>query len=668
MSNIGVASKSRREKPSWPNGYLRQWIIPVLIVAITVIAFYPALKNAFVNWDDDKSILENPFYRGLHWTNLRWMFTTFHMGHYQPLSWLSFSFDYLLWGVEPFGYHLTTILIHTANAVLFYYLSRRLLRLSVPSSNGVVLDVAAAFAALIFAIHPLRVESVAWATERRDVLSGFFLLLTVLSYLKAVTPETGKASQQRWIAIAVVFYVLSLFSKASGMTLPLVLLVLDVYPLRRLGQPSTGWSNPKTHKVWREKIPFFVLALSAGVIALSAQYQAGAMKSLEQHSVAARLAQSFYGVTFYLWKTIMPFGLSPLYEISAGYDPSDWRFLVSGLVVLAISLALIRLRRRWPGILACWATYLLILAPTLGVAQSGPQFVANRYSYLSCMSWAILAGAGGFCFWQAAMQGRMRKRSLFLGTCGLAVMVLGLGFLTWRQTQIWHDSETLWNHVLSTTGESLFARNNLGNALAAQGRFDEAINQFQKALKIDPNDADAAYNLGNALAQQGNLEAAGEQLELALQIKPDNAMAAYDLGNVRAKQGRLGEAVDQFQRALNSDPGLARARYNLGQVFSKQGKRDEAIRNYRLALGSDPTHVKAHYYLAIALSEQGDFQGASKEFREALRVEPELAEAHAGLARALSAQGKKDEALQHYQEALRLLKTRSQQANEGSKK
>jgi len=165
MSNIGVGSKSRREKPSWPNGYLRQWIIPVLIVAITVIAFYPALKNAFVNWDDDKSILENPFYRGLHWTNLRWMFTTFHMGHYQPLSWLSFSFDYLLWGVEPFGYHLTTILIHTANAVLFYYLSRRLLRLSVPSSNGVVLDVAAVFAALIFAIHPLRFLLVAWATN-----------------------------------------------------------------------------------------------------------------------------------------------------------------------------------------------------------------------------------------------------------------------------------------------------------------------------------------------------------------------------------------------------------------------------------------------------------------------------------------------------------------------
>src|SRR5262245_58842456 len=256
MSNIGVGSKSRREKTRWPNSYLRQWIIPVLIVAITVIAFYPALKNAFVNWDDDKSILENPFYRGLHWTNLRWMFTTFHLGHYQPLSWLSFSFDYLLWGVEPFGYHLTTILIHTANAVLCYYLSRRLLRLSVPSSNGVLFDVAAAFAALIFAIHPLRVESVAWATERRDVLSGFFLLLTVLSYLKAVTPETGKASQRRWIAIAVVFYVLSLFSKASGMTLPLVLLVLDVYPLRRLGQPSPAWSNPNTHNVWRAKIPF----------------------------------------------------------------------------------------------------------------------------------------------------------------------------------------------------------------------------------------------------------------------------------------------------------------------------------------------------------------------------------------------------------------------------
>ena len=192
-----------------------------------------------------RAFFENPFYRGLHWTNLRWMFTTFHMGHYQPLSWLSFGIDYLLWGMEPFGYHLTNILLHAANAVLFYFLSLRLLAIAAPISGVIVLQLAAGFSALFFAVHPLRVESVAWATERRDVLSGFFLLLTVLGYLKAVSPETDKRSWWRWMTVAVVLYFFSLLSKASGMTLPLVLLVLDVYPLRRLGQASTGWLGPE---------------------------------------------------------------------------------------------------------------------------------------------------------------------------------------------------------------------------------------------------------------------------------------------------------------------------------------------------------------------------------------------------------------------------------------
>jgi tetratricopeptide (TPR) repeat protein len=636
-----------------------------------VAAFYPALQNKFVNWDDDKIIVENMFYRGLSWTNIQWMFTTFHMGHYQPLTWITLGIDHLFWGLNPVGYHLTSLLLHCVNVVLLYFVAVRLLLCAHPdlaNHEHSSVALAAGFSALLFSVHPLRVESVAWATERRDVLSGLFFLLAILCYLKAATNGGSGLRHGRWILISLGAYVLSLLAKASALTLPPVLVVLDVYPLRRLGRPSTGWFDPRTRNVWREKIPFFALAFVAGVIALSAQYQAGAMKPLEQHNIAARLSQSLYGITFYLWKTILPFSLSPLYEIPAGYNPWHWRFLVSGLVALAISAVLIWLRKRWPAILASWVTYLLILAPTLGLAQSGPQLVADRYSYLSCMSWAILAGAGGHYFWQATVRGRIRKRSFFLGSCAVIAIVLGLGFQTWRQTQVWHDSERLWNYALLTVGESLFARNNLGNALALQGRFDEAIDQFQRALKIDPNDADAAYNLGNALAQQGKFEAAGAQLEQALKIKPDHAMAAYDLANVRARQGRLDEAIDQFQRALKSNPGLARAHYNSGQIFLQEGRLDEAIRSYRLALGIDPAHIRAHYYLAVALAAQGNFGGADKEFREALRLEPNLAEAHAGLARALSAQGKTDEAVQHYQAALRLLKSQSQNTSEGSNK
>jgi tetratricopeptide (TPR) repeat protein len=664
MSNPRVAEKSRRQRSSEASFRLHPWVVPLAVVLLTATAFYPILHNKFVNWDDYKNIAENLFYRGLYWTNIQWMFTTFHMGHYQPLTWITLGIDYLIWGLNPVGYHLSNLLFHCANAVVLYFVAFRLFSLADAASaahKDLILPLAAGFSVLLFSLHPLRVESVAWATERRDVVSGLFILLTVLCYLKAA--DAG-SRRRRWMAVSLAVYLLSLLSKASGMTLPLVLLVLDIYPLRRLGQPSTGWFGPKTRNVWREKIAFFVLALGAGLIALIAQYYAGALKPLAQHGIASRLTQSLYGLTFYLWKTAVPLSLSPLYEIPPGSNPWHWHFLIGGFVAIALSLVLIMLRMRWPAVLASWVIYVVILAPTLGLAQSGPQLVADRYSYLSCMSWAVLAGAGGHYFWRAEMKGRIRKLSFALGSWAAVVLIFGLGFLTWRQTQVWRDSETLWNYVLSTSGESLFARNNLGNALAAQGRFDEAIDQFQRALKIDVNDGDAAYNLGNALAQQGNFEAAGQQLQHALEIKPDNAMAAYDLGNVRLRQGRMDEAIDQFQSALKSDPGLASAHYNLGQIFLQQGKLGEAIRHYRLALRIDPAHVKARYYLATALAAQGDFEGARKEFQESLRVEPNLAEAHAGLARTLSAQGKKDEAVRHYHEAVRLLKSQSQHKNE----
>ena len=225
---------------------LASYLIPGLVALITFVVFSPALRNGFVNWDDLETLVENQNFRGLTWSHLRWMFTTFHMGHYQPLSWVTFGLDYLRWGMDAFGYHLTNILLHSANAVLFYFVSLRLLAIAAPISSAVVLKLAAGFSALFFAIHPLRVESVAWATERRDVLSGFFLLLTVLSYLKAVVTETNRTGRRRWIAVSAMLYVLSLLSKASGMTLPVVLLVIGRIP----ASPARGW---KEQMVWRRR-------------------------------------------------------------------------------------------------------------------------------------------------------------------------------------------------------------------------------------------------------------------------------------------------------------------------------------------------------------------------------------------------------------------------------
>jgi cytochrome c-type biogenesis protein CcmH/NrfG len=671
MSNPRVAEKSRRQTPLESSFKPYLSVVPIAVVLLTASAFYPIVHNKFINWDDYKNIVENSFFRGFGWTNIQWMFTTFHMGHYQPLTWLILGIDYLIWGLNPAGYHLSNLLFHCANAVVLYFVAFRLFLLAdagLAAHKGFLLPLGAGFAALLFSLHPLRVESVAWATERRDVVSGLLILLTVLCYLKAKKIGETRLGSRRWMTISLALYLLSLLSKASGITLPLVLLVLDVYPLRRLGQPSIGWFGPTTRNVWREKIPFFVLALGAGVIALTAQYHARALKPVEQYDIASRLTQSLYGIGFYLWKTVLPFSLSPLYEVPLTPDPWRWSFLLSGLLVVGITVALFVRRRVWPAILASWIVYVVLLVPTSGIAQSGPQLVADRYSYLSCMVWAVVAGGGISHLLQLTLNRGVAPHMFAAIVVFVALVLVGFGVLTWKQTQVWHDSERLWRHALSIDPESSFAHNNLANALADQGRLDEATVEIREVLRINPRDADGYYNLGNFLARQGKLGEAVDRFHEALRIQPGHAEAHYDLGNALARRGELDVAVAHFRQALFLAPQDAKAHYNLGQIFVRQGKLDEAIRHYRLALRIDPAHVKARYYLAVALAEQGDFEGADKEFRQALRLEPNLAEAHAGLARALSAQGKKDEAVRHYQEAVRLLKSQTQNRNTGPNK
>ncbi|MBI2091316.1 MAG: hypothetical protein HYT78_21690, partial [Deltaproteobacteria bacterium] len=247
-----------------------RFLVPVLVALATIVA------------DDYQTLVDNPRYRGLGWTQLSWMFTTFYMGHYQPLSWVTFSLDYLMWGMEPWGYHLTNLLLHAGNSLLFYFVAVRLLSLGLPqvaSQRDFTLSVAAGFASLVFSIHPLRVESVPWATERRDVLSSLFLLWTVLCYLRATAVSSAGRARIWCTVAAMAVFSLSLLSKASGIVLPVVLLVLDVYPLRRLGGRA-GWLGPETRRVWWEKAPFFLLALLFGVVALFAQREVGALKSL----------------------------------------------------------------------------------------------------------------------------------------------------------------------------------------------------------------------------------------------------------------------------------------------------------------------------------------------------------------------------------------------------
>jgi tetratricopeptide (TPR) repeat protein len=537
-----------------------RWLAPTLVVLLSGIAFFPSLRNQFVQWDDNDMFIRNLNYRGLGWTELHWMFSTFLMGHYQPLSWMTLGLDYLLWGMNPFGYHLTNLLLHVANAIVLYFIAVRLLAMAFPDpegSAGMDLRFAAGFAALVFSIHPLRVESVAWATERRDVLSGGFFLITILCYLKAAKERPGDRAGRKWMVWALAAYVLSLLSKASGMTLPVVLLMLDVYPLRRLTSAWWRWSAKATRRVWLEKIPFIILGFGAGWIALKAQAQAGAIEEINSHGFLSRVAQALYGLTFYLWKTIAPANLSPLYELPLHLNPLDWPFVLSAVIIAAITLTLIIMRKRWPAALAAWVFYGIVLAPVLGFAQSGPQMVADRYSYLSCLGWALLAGAAFLRSWRTPLNGQI-ARARFAASAAAAIVLSVLGVLTWRQIAVWRDNQSLWQqieaHNSGSRFRSGFTEHSIGVNLVKNGEIDKGVERIRQALRLDQNSDKYHNDLGLALVSQGKLDEAVQHYEAAVRIRPDNITALNNWAAALAKQGRLEEAVQMFRRALTVNP------------------------------------------------------------------------------------------------------------------
>src|SRR3989449_650662 len=604
------------------------WLLPVLIALVTFVPFLPTLDNQFVNWDDDDNLVENPHYRGLGWTHLRWMWTTSHIGHYAPLTWMTFGLDYLLWGMNPVGYHLTNLLLHAANAAVFYLLALRVLGSALPGPRergNVGLAASAAFAALLFAIHPLRVESVAWATERRDVLSGLFYLLTLLVYLRA--GEQGERGRSGYWA-SVGLFVCALLSKSMAVSLPVVLLILDVYPLRRLGGARGWWGEP-ARRIYLEKIPFVLLALAASGGAFIPQIEGRNMPSLDELSVLGRLAVSAYGLRFYLWKTVFPVSLSPLYELR-GQDPLALPFLLSYGVVPAVTALALILRRRLPGLLAAWLAYVVILLPVLGIFQNGPQIAADRYTYLAGLGWALLASAGMLAAW--------RRRS-FLVTGLAVVLLLGLGTLTWNQVRVWHDSEKLWSHAVAIDPRSSIGQLSLGLALARHGKLAEAVEHYEAALRLEPGYVDANCNAGAALARQGKLAEAIAHYEQALKTKPDHADAHSNMGAALVGQGKLAEAIEHYQQALRAKPDHADAHTNLGEALAQQGKLDEAIEHYRRALEIRPESADAHNHWGLALARQGKLAEAVKHYQEAVKLRPSFSEAHSNLVNALRGLG-----------------------------
>lgn len=671
--------------------------IPVVLVLLIVLCFMPALDASLVYWDDDDLLLHTTRYRTLDADSLRWMFSTSFAGHFQPLTWLSYWLDWTVWKRETFGFHLTSVVLHALTAVVFYFVARTLIalargRLGAPHTKS--LCAAAGFAAALFALHPLRAESVAWVAERRDVLAGFFYVLAVACYLRYATdraaglsprdpsncgtiPEPGVSARAEvygsgalhsWAyAGAVGACTLSLLAKASAVTLPVVLLVLDVYPLRRWGIPrflrrgrdwrgtaqepwdtasrvdaptyepvvsddstfDIGHSTFETlrSRIWLEKLPFFGLALVAGIRAVVAQADAGALYGLDEHGLAARFAQACHGLVFYLWKTVWPSNLGPLYEIPPGdvlFGPGLW---LSVLVLLVIAWVLKRFRHTGFGRAASAAlvVYVVLLLPVLGFLQSGPQFVADRYSYLSCLGLAVLAG-GALLSVAESRPFRYDGNRRWLLALPCAVLIAVLGRATFRQADVWLSAYTLWTRGVEVSPNSAVAHTNLADVLAVAGEHTGAAWHYRRALELDPRDAVALHHFGDLHRTYGHWQVATRLYLRSLRIDPNRKRACLSLARLLVMQGRPREAVTVLEDGARRHPEALDLIEYLAQVLASHP--DANVRNGPEAVrwaayvsqsreSRDPPSLLT---LATAYAEAGRFEEAVDTATYALRL------------------------------------------------
>ncbi len=627
----------------------RTWVCALLLAALVFVVHVNDLGHGFV-YDDEDNIVKNPHFRGLGPRQLGWMFTTFHMGHYQPLSWATLGLDYVLWGDNPTGFHLTNLILHVGNAVLVYLLALALLGARpahtgrAPAPVAWSAHMAAVLAALLFAVHPLRVESVAWVTERRDVLSSFFMVLAVLFYLHA-HGGTVAASPRVWVVLALAALTLSLLSRAMAITLPVILLILDWYPLRRLGGPAGSWTDRAARRAYLEKIPFCIVALIFTILAPLAQQAAGARATLTEHGLLERLAQACYGLVFYLWKTVLAVNLSPLYEIPQPMVLSSAKYVVPALLVLAATVLLLVQGRRWPWLTVVALVYVVLLAPVLGLVQSGSQEVADRYSYLPVVGWGILAAAGWLELWR-------RWRPVGVGgiVVGSAAVVI-LATLTWRQSLAWRDSVSLWEQAVRAA-PSATTHQNLGAAYARTGRLQEAIAQYRSALELDALNRPSLHGLAKALTDTNQFDEAVAAWERVLQYNPENMRARLLLARVQRARGHPESAQFQYAEALRFDPRSTEARLGLAAVLAERGRLDEASAECRKVLEAAPDHPGGRYTLGNIRAQQGRFAEAAAEFRRALEAQPDFPEAGSNLGLALEYLGRLEDAVQAYQAVL----------------
>ncbi len=613
------------------------------LAAITAAVFAPVGGFEFVSWDDPWYVSQNPHVAGgLTWPNAAWAFTSGGDFYWHPLTWLSHMLDVTLYGMNAGGHHITSVLLHVASTLLLFWLLRDMTGTTWRS----------ALVAAFFGVHPLHVESVAWVAERKDVLSTLFFLLTLGAYLRYVR-QPGWA---RYLVVAGTFC-LGLMAKPMVVSLPVVLLLLDVWPLGRWALAADRASrdgaglgtrkHPVIVRLIAEKVPLLVLALASGVGTFIVQRQVGAVAGLSVLPMTHRVSNAVVSYGAYLQQTVFPANLAAFYPYPA--EPPAWWLvcLVAAGLTTAVALAA-RAARTRPYLIVGVLWYLITLFPVIGILQAGDQLRADRFTYVPLVGVFIVVA------WGVPDLLARRPRSLVVAAAAGGAAVLAFAVGAHAQVRYWKDTPTLWSRALAVTTGNHRAHAALGDWLAAQGKMDEARTHYQEAIRLAPYGADYRHALGLLFMRQGRIAEAGTEFDRAVRLDPRHVDARIGLGATLARQGLVDEAILQYTEALRIDPNRARAHDNLGLALMERGRLDEARRECGTAVRLDVGSADARQCLGLVLTRLGEFDEAATAFAAAVRLDPGSEAAYVNLGVALRKAGRTAEALKALEGALRI--------------
>jgi len=613
------------------------WLCLFLVVSIAVV-YGKTTGFSFVDYDDPIYVSDNPkMLEGLTWDGVKWAFTTMYRSYWAPLMWLSLMLNREIFGVGAGGFHLVNVILHIANTVLLFWVLRRY-------CGALWLSF---FVAAIFGLHPLRVESVAWITERKDVLSVLFWMLTMLAYVRYLEGPTVK----RYIAICVL-YAMGLMAKPMLVTLPFVLLIMDYWPLQRLWPSVPQQDGSATENIAdgvaisrliMEKLPLVVMSMLSSMITVIAAKSGGAITKFSMFSFGYRIGNALVSYCDYILKMFRPVGLAVLYP-HPWAKIAGWKIAASVALLLAITIAVMLLRRR-RYLLAGWLWYLGTLVPVIGLVQVGEQAMADRFTYIP------LTGISIMLVWAVAdIVAGWRYKAVFAGVVGSVVIVV-LGVLTFRQVGYWRDTITLFTHAAAVTTDNYVAHSSLGVSYAEKGDIETAMREFEIALKMKPKDTGTLYNVAKGLDLQGRTGEAIECYNSVLALAPGDAGAYYALALIEANRGEFERAVGLYRKGLEFHPEDGDLHGGLGSLLLQMGRVDEAIVELETAV-----KLKADSAICViwglAVSAKGDSAGAIKHFNKAIRINPNNAEAHYNLGNVYLSQNRLAMAAGEYKKAI----------------